>query len=77
MKGLFLLIPVSLVFFAVAVVVFMWAVKSGQYDDLDGEGERILFDDDEADHVVDGDDQEQATSLKKRTESPEQDDANG
>ncbi len=47
MKSLFLLIPVSLVFFALAVVFFMWAVNNGQYDDLDGEGERILFDDDE------------------------------
>ncbi len=49
MKSLFLLIPVSVVFFALAVVFFMWAVNNGQYDDLDGEGERILFDDDETD----------------------------
>ncbi|MEH6617437.1 MAG: cbb3-type cytochrome oxidase assembly protein CcoS [Porticoccus sp.] len=46
MASLYLLIPVSLIFCALAVAIFFWAVNSGQYDDLDGEGERILFEDD-------------------------------
>lgn len=46
MDSLFLLIPVALVFVAIAIKLFFWAVKSGQYDDLDTEGRRILFDDD-------------------------------
>lgn len=46
MESLYLLIPLSLVVLAVAVAIFFWAVKSGQYDDVDREGERILFDDD-------------------------------
>lgn len=46
MASLYLLIPVSLVFCALAVAIFFWAVNSGQYDDLDGEGERILFEED-------------------------------
>ncbi len=45
MTSLYLLIPVSLIFCALAIWFFFWAVNSGQYDDLDGEGERILFDD--------------------------------
>lgn len=49
MTSLYLLIPVSLIFCALAVWFFFWAVNSGQYDDLDGEGERILFDDDPVD----------------------------
>lgn len=30
------------------LVVFAWALKSGQFDRLDAEGERILFDEDQA-----------------------------
>ena len=51
MTSLYLLIPVSLIFCALAIWFFFWAVNSGQYDDLDGEGERILFDD-ESDESV-------------------------
>ena len=47
MASLYLLIPVSLIFCALAIAIFFWAVNSGQYDDLDGEGERLLFCDDE------------------------------
>ena len=47
MESLFLLIPVALVFVVIAIKVLFWAVNSGQYDDLNTEGYRILFDDDE------------------------------
>ena len=47
MASLYLLIPVSLIFCALAIAIFFWAVNSGQYDDLDGEGERLLFGDDD------------------------------
>lgn len=46
MASLYLLIPVSLIFCALAIAIFFWAVNSGQYEDLDGEGERLLFGDD-------------------------------
>ncbi len=49
MASLYLLIPVSLIFCALAIAIFFWAVNSGQYDDLDGEGERLLFGDDDLD----------------------------
>lgn len=45
MESLYLLIPIALVITFIAVKAFFWAVKSGQYDDLDAEGRRILFDD--------------------------------
>ena len=51
MDSLYLLIPLSLLIVAVAVSIFFWAVRSGQYDDLDSEGERILFDEDEKDEI--------------------------
>lgn len=49
MSILYLLIPLSLVLLSLAVAVFFWAVKSGQFDDLEGPAHRILFDDDDND----------------------------
>ena len=47
MDILYLLIPLAVVIMIVAVVAFMWAVKSGQYEDLEGPAHRILMDDDD------------------------------
>lgn len=47
MESLYLLIPVALVFCVVAIRLLLWAIGSGQYDDLDKEAWRILADDDE------------------------------
>jgi cbb3-type cytochrome oxidase maturation protein len=44
---LYLLIPLSVLLVAVIVIAFLWAVRSGQFDDLEGPAHRILFDDDE------------------------------
>ncbi len=41
------LIPVALFLGLIGLVAFLWAMKSGQFDDLDGAAHRILFDDDE------------------------------
>lgn len=49
MSILYLLIPLSLVLLAFAIWAFFWAVKSGQFDDLEGPAHRILFDDDDND----------------------------
>lgn len=40
------LIPGMLILGLVGVVVFFWAAKSGQFEDLEGEASRILMDDD-------------------------------
>jgi cbb3-type cytochrome oxidase maturation protein len=47
MQVLYLLIPIALIVMAVAVWALLWAVRSGQYDDLDGPAHRILMDDDD------------------------------
>jgi len=44
---LYMLIPLGLVIFAVAIWAFVWAVKSGQFDDMEGPAHRILMDDDD------------------------------
>ena len=49
MDILYLLIPLSLVLVFVIAALFWWSLKSGQYEDLEGPGHRILMDDDEAD----------------------------
>lgn len=46
MDSLYLLIPIALVFCVVAIRLLIWAINSGQYDDLDKEASRILMDDD-------------------------------
>lgn len=47
MEILFVLIPLSLILLGIAVWAFFWAVKSGQFDDLDSPAYRILLDEDE------------------------------
>ncbi|MBY6192117.1 cbb3-type cytochrome oxidase assembly protein CcoS [Microbulbifer agarilyticus] len=46
MDSIFLLVPIVIVFIACAVKFFFWAVNNGQYDDLETESRRILFEDD-------------------------------
>ncbi len=40
---MYFLIPISGFFVALAIGAYIWAVRQGQYDDLDMEGQRILF----------------------------------
>ncbi len=43
-----MLIPVALALGLLGLLGFLWALKTGQFDDLDGAAHRILFDDDDA-----------------------------
>ena len=47
MEIIYLLIPLSLVLVGVIVWAFFWAVRSRQFDDLEGPAHRILMDDDD------------------------------
>lgn len=46
MQIVFLLVPLVLFIVALGILLFSWAVKNGQYDDLEGPAHRILYDDD-------------------------------
>ncbi|MCB1420611.1 MAG: cbb3-type cytochrome oxidase assembly protein CcoS [Notoacmeibacter sp.] len=46
MNVLIYLIPIALLLGALGLGAFLWSLKSGQYEDLDGAAERILQDDD-------------------------------
>tara|TARA_B100001540_G_scaffold227000_1_gene201188 strand:- start:259 stop:441 length:183 start_codon:yes stop_codon:yes gene_type:complete len=43
-ESLYLLIPIALLFCAIGIRLLLWAIGSGQYDDLDKEAWRILAD---------------------------------
>ena len=44
----FYLIPIALGLGLIALAAFMWSLKSGQYEDLDGAAERILHEESDA-----------------------------
>lgn len=46
MNIIYVLIPLGLLLLVLAVAAFFWAVRTGQYDDLESPAWRILLDDD-------------------------------
>ncbi|TDR71610.1 cbb3-type cytochrome oxidase assembly protein CcoS [Paludibacterium purpuratum] len=49
MESLYLLIPLSIVLTFVIGLIFWWATRNGQFDDMEGPAHRILMDDDNVD----------------------------
>ncbi|MFV1982317.1 MAG: cbb3-type cytochrome oxidase assembly protein CcoS [Thiohalomonadales bacterium] len=47
MDILFLLIPLAAVVMIIALFGLIWAIRSGQFDDMEGPAHRILMDDDD------------------------------
>ena len=47
MNYLVVLIPVALLLGLAGLAAFLWSLRSGQYEDLDGAAERVLLDDDD------------------------------
>jgi cbb3-type cytochrome oxidase maturation protein len=45
MTGLAILIPIALGMGLLGLVAFLWSMRDGQYDDMDGAASRILIDD--------------------------------
>lgn len=45
MGTLLYLIPIALLLGGLGLGAFVWAVRSGQYEDMDGAAERVLIDD--------------------------------
>lgn len=46
MTGLAFLIPIALGMGLLGLVAFLWSMRDGQYDDMDGAANRILIDED-------------------------------
>jgi cbb3-type cytochrome oxidase maturation protein len=47
MEVLYLLIPLAMIFVVVVGLALFWAIRSGQYEDMEGPAHRILMDDDD------------------------------
>lgn len=47
MSVMYILLPTAVVMVIAAMAAFIWAVKSGQYDDLETPKHRAIFDDDD------------------------------
>lgn len=52
MDIIYLLLPVALLIVVIIIAIFFWAVKSDQFDDLEGPAYRILMDDDDEDSDI-------------------------
>ena len=48
MSVLYIVVPLALLIVAGAVAAFIWATRSGQFDDLSTPGVRVLFDEEAA-----------------------------
>jgi len=68
MSTLYLLIPLAAILVIIAIALFLWSIKSGQFEDMEGPGFRILMDDDE--HMIPDD----AKVKKKESDKKEADD---
>ena len=62
MTALLWLIPIALAMGLLGLIAFLWSIKSGQYEDLDGAAHRILLDDDKP--LPDKQDQPSGTSER-------------
>ncbi|WP_368181726.1 cbb3-type cytochrome oxidase assembly protein CcoS [Aeromonas sp. R7-5] len=47
MNIIFVLIPIAILFVVIAGAVFLWAIRSEQFEDLDRQGSNILFDEEQ------------------------------
>ena len=47
MSMLYILIPLAVLLLVVAVLALLWAIRSGQFDDLESHGWSVVLDDDQ------------------------------
>jgi cbb3-type cytochrome oxidase maturation protein len=63
MDVIYSLIPGMMFFGVLFVIVLVWAVKKGQYEDMEGSANRILLDDD--DDMLRSDEHKDTSANKK------------
>ncbi|HEV8494839.1 MAG TPA: cbb3-type cytochrome oxidase assembly protein CcoS [Candidatus Angelobacter sp.] len=68
MESLYFLVPCALIFIGLAIKVLFWALNNGQYDNLDTEAHRILFDTEQSKQDKSSQDK---PSQEKSTPAPE------
>lgn len=62
------LVPVALGMGLVGLIAFLWSMKSGQLEDLDGAAERVLLHEADDAPLRDGNDHERSHIAKTRSE---------
>jgi len=62
---LYLLIPLAVLVAAVVVWAFLWSIRSGQFDDLEGPAHRIILDKEPTAHTDTHDPPHQKTETKR------------
>ncbi|MCG6872287.1 MAG: cbb3-type cytochrome oxidase assembly protein CcoS [Gammaproteobacteria bacterium] len=69
MEVLYLLIPIALLLVGLVAVALLWAVRSGQFDDLEGPAHRILMDDEGVAKPASGEDPHRQADKAHRREA--------
>ena len=69
MSMLYVLIPLAVLLLGVAVWALMWAIKTGQFDDLESHGWSVVLDDDTKPPPVEDD--EPPVKTEKSTDEPD------
>jgi len=64
MSMLYVLIPLAVLLLALAVWALLWAIKSGQFDDLESHGWSVVLDDDQKPPPLDEEDSEESEDEK-------------
>lgn len=66
MEAIYLLLPVALIIVIAIIAIFFWAVKSDQFEDLEGPAHRIIMDDD----AIGTNPEEDADKVKDNNRQP-------
>lgn len=65
MSMLYVLIPLAVMLLGVAVWALLWAIKTGQFDDLESHGWSVVLDDDQKPPPIDDDEESINVSGEK------------
>ncbi len=64
MSMLYVLIPLAVLLLGVAVWALLWAIKSGQFDDLESHGWSVVLDDDQKPPPLDDDEKTDGSNTE-------------
>ena len=66
MSILYILIPLAVVLLAIAILALIWAIRNGQFDDLETHGWSVVLDDDQKPPDFDeGDEKDKNSDIKQ------------
>ncbi|MGL5798739.1 MAG: cbb3-type cytochrome oxidase assembly protein CcoS [Plesiomonas sp.] len=68
MDIIYILVPIAMLFVLVAVLIFLWAVKSEQFEDLNRQGMQILFEEDSSANLAEKQSITQPLDKQKTTQ---------